>query len=1127
MSQLRTDNRRREVLPGVLLLLTLAVAQADQTPGYSRISPVQPTILGAAKAFPGGAYLAENIIRPVDSRGRRAEYASHGLGEKTFIDFDLGQAKDVCGFRHVQRATPDVILASDLLFCDSPDFRQPQAHIAIRHTAGPGAVTFQHFELVTARYVRWQVTHVAPDAPQNVGGQHLQFFSLTGQRDATPTDIHASVSTLPVVERRDNSAQCPVRVTLTYPYAEPLDATVSLGTANPLPVRLTFGEQTIDLAYSAPQAGRHDVPLSVTAEGQTLVRETVTIDPSRVLTIYILPHSHTDIGYTAIQTEIEEKQINNLIQGLAEARRTAHYPEGARFVWNVEVSWAADIFLDRLPAESRAEFLTAVRDGQVALNGMYLNELTGLCRPEELIRLFRRSTQLSELTGVPIRSAMISDVPGYTWGTVAAMNQAGVRYFSVAPNYFDRIGDILVQWENKPFWWVGPDGQSRVLVWIPLRGYALSHIHRHLTDDFVQQFCEDLQTQEYPFDIAYVRWSGHGDNAPPDASICDFVKKWNATHSSPHFIIASTDTAFQAFDQHYGDQLPEVRGDWTPYWEDGAGSSAYETALNRNSSERLAQAESLWAMLAARRYPAAKFKAAWDNTLLYSEHTWGAHCSISRPTVPFTLDQWNIKQSYALTANLQSRQLLLDAVHCRDARLASSGQPTGEPFSESMTYVDIYNTTSWPRSELALVPRELSRPGDQVTDQDGSPALSQRLASDELAIWVESLPPFSGRRYTIAPGKGTSSGDAKATGTTLTNEFLRLTLDEQHGGIIDLRLQGVEQNLVDTSDGHAVNDYLYLLGDNPADLQKNEPVSITVRDAGPLVASLLVESAAPGCQQLTREVRVVSGQADIELLNTVDKQRLEANNYFENAGKESVNFAFPFHVPDGEMRLNVPLGVMRPEQDQIPSACKNWLTVGRWGEIANAQYGVTWVTLDAPLVQVGGITATLLNSQSDPSVWRKTIEPTQKLYSWAMNNHWGTNYRAFQEGPVQFRYMLRPHEGPADDAQATKFATSRSQPLVCVPGRGPAPDGQPLLRVEPENVVVSGLKPSDDGRAIVVRLLNVSDDNADVRLSWSGAEIARQSVSDTSERPSETHRDTIPVVGRQLVTVRAELRKLD
>ena len=89
--------------------------------------------------------------------------------------------------------------------------------------------------------------------------------------------------------------------------------------------------------------------------------------------------------------------------------------------------------------------MDALKSGQVALNGMYLNELTGLCRPEELLRLFKYTTELSKSTGQKIDAAMISDVPGYTWGTVTAMAQAGIRYFSVAPNYFDRIGDILVK----------------------------------------------------------------------------------------------------------------------------------------------------------------------------------------------------------------------------------------------------------------------------------------------------------------------------------------------------------------------------------------------------------------------------------------------------------------------------------------------------------------------------------------------------------------------------------------------------------------------------------------------------------------------------------------------------------
>ena len=453
----------------------------------------------------------------------------------------------------------------------------------------------------------------------------------------------------------------PLKVILDYPYAETAKAVVAVAGQEPRPLELTFGSHTLPYTIAAADAER-TLDVAIEVGGQRVAARAVPLPPTRKLTVYILPHSHTDIGYTAIQTDIEEKQVNNLLQGIADARRTADYPEGARFVWNVEVLWAADLFLQRLSTQQRDEFCDAVKRGQVALNGMYLNELTGLCRPEELVRLFRYATQLGERTGVPIDSAMISDVPGYTWGTVTAMAQAGIKYFSVAPNYFDRIGDILVAvGEQAVLVGRARTGRAKVLVWIPFWGYAMSHRYGQMSPQLVEDFCDGLEKRGYPYDIAYVRWAGHGDNAVPDPAICEFVKEWNATHAWPRFVISSTSEAFRAFEKRYGDQLPQVRGDWTPYWEDGAGSSAAETAMNRASSERLAQAETLWALLDPKRYPAKRFEEAWNNVLLYSEHTWGAHCSISQPAIPFTSDQWNIKQSYATVANLQSRQLLSDA----------------------------------------------------------------------------------------------------------------------------------------------------------------------------------------------------------------------------------------------------------------------------------------------------------------------------------------------------------------------------------------------------------------------------------------------------------------------------------
>src|SRR5262249_26367691 len=154
-----------------------------------------------------------------------------------------------------------------------------------------------------------------------------------------------------------------------------------------------------------------------------------------------------------------------------------------------------------------------------------------------------------------------------------------------------------------------------------------------------------LEQMNYPYDLCYIRWSGHGDNAAPDAGLIDSVRQWNAAYDWPRLEIATVSEPFERLARAYAGRIPVARGDWTPYWEDCAGSSALETAMNRSTAERLVAAETLWAMLQPpAAFPARDFRAAWRGAMLYDEHTWGAHCSVSEPENPLTTGQWEIKR---------------------------------------------------------------------------------------------------------------------------------------------------------------------------------------------------------------------------------------------------------------------------------------------------------------------------------------------------------------------------------------------------------------------------------------------------------------------------------------------------
>lgn len=1081
-----------------LLLLACAfiLSPIAATAGFTPTRPIPLEIVTNSPAYARGGYDAARLI----DGNPETEFASEGGGTNTFVTLRFPSPQTVIAFRHVDRADRALIARSELNFKDAAGATVERLQVV--HVERKAGETFFVFpKPVLASSVQWRVTELGHNGVGTVGGAEIEFFSADAVEENPSADA-INARALPFLDRRGNQQ---VQVTVDHPYLEAAKATLRVGESKPIEVELIHGRNvfTVDLP-GVKSNETHVAELQLSAA--VVKKKDFEQRCVRPMTVYILPHSHTDVGYTDLQTVVAEKQVNNLRRGIELARQTANNPAGARFIWNVEVLWAADLFLQRSDATERAAFFDAVKKGQVELNGMYLDELSALCRPEELIQLFRCATELSQTTGKPIQSAMISDVPGFTWGGVTAMSQAGIRYLSDGPNYGER--HFMSVWADKPFYWIGPDGKSKVLVWVPFQGYALAHIYDTLSPRLLDDLCTRLQKPEYPYELAYIRWAGLGDNGVPDESICDFVKDWNKAHQSPQFKIAGTTEAFQALERRYGNSLPEYRGDWTPYWENGAGSSARETAMNRQTAERLTQAQTLFAMFRPGAYPKKDFDKAWKNVLLFSEHTWGAQGSVNEPEHPQTTGQWALKKGYAEEADKQSRALVAFVLN-RTGN--NSGNASG---------IEVVNTLSWKRTELVAVSAELSAAGDRVMNDSGKAVPSQRLRSGELAFLAENIPAFGTRRYRIQKGDSVMPAQrAQTSGGRLDNNLIQLRVDDVTGGIVELRTRGIEQNFAGLAIDQQLNRFIYLRGDAPEQIQTNGPVKISVREAGPLVASLLIDSDAPGCRHLQRELRMITGQDYVEIFNRVDKERIQAANYQAIEAKESLDFGFPFNIPDGDALLDIPLAEMRPFKDQIPASCEDWFTIGRWANVANERCGMTWVTLDAPLLQFEDPIAGMRDRGSLTHAFKRG---PSHLRSWVMNNRWGTNYRAYQEGLAEFRYVLRPFK-KSDAAGATRFATGFDQPLLvrkAVEGQDGAHFSLPQL--DSDEVVVTAAKPSDDGRALILRLFGASGKEQKVTLHWPDRHPACLFLSNTSEMPLSKINDEVTVAGYGFVTLRAE-----
>ena len=429
-----------------------------------------------------------------------------------------------------------------------------------------------------------------------------------------------------------------------------------------------LGRLTVSTFPIEPVTEPTTLRVEVGVNDRPTIVQVVTIEPVTHRDIHLIHHSHTDIGYSHLQAEVEVIQNNNIWKALELIDRTKDYPEDSRFVWNVESLWAVENFLGIATETDKQRFIAAVKNGSIALSANYANILTGLCTPEEMHWIVEYADSLRKWYGLPITSAMQTDIPGMSWSMVDAYAAHGIRHLSQGPNYIpdmpdggDRIGSTLREQGDKPYWWKGTTGKDSILVWTAGQGYGGWHGYtagaiKERGTRKIAAYMNDLATKGYPYDMVQWRYNIVSDNGPVDSTLSDFVREWNAKYASPRLIIANAGTMMQEFEAKYGKQIPTWSGDFTPYWEDGAYSTAKEEGDVRVLSARLTNLIEA-AKVLNKPIDLHLLYRAKRSIVMWHEHTWGAWCSISDPDAHFTTDQWRVKKAFADSAGWYVDQL--------------------------------------------------------------------------------------------------------------------------------------------------------------------------------------------------------------------------------------------------------------------------------------------------------------------------------------------------------------------------------------------------------------------------------------------------------------------------------------
>ncbi|MCG5218803.1 glycoside hydrolase family 38 N-terminal domain-containing protein [Streptosporangium soli] len=883
----------------------------------------------------------------------------------------------------------------------------------------------------------------------------------------------------------------------------------------------------------------------------------ITVTPQRKWSVFVVHHSHLDIGYTDPQGTVLRNHLDYLDVALRLAEETADWPDDARFRWSVESSMPALRWLDARPAEMVEAFAARARAGQIEVTALPLQLHTEACSTEELYRQLRHTTELKEKYGFATRSAMHTDVPGAVVGLVDALNAAGVRYLAAAHNWAGRSVPYLVGGDKltRPFRWRAPSG-NELLVWFTDTPHGMAYMEGNtvgltdsyeLADDLLPRYLSALANRSYPYGPGTFGWQGpdapkapyeldalhlrvqgaHADNAGPSIVPASIVRRWNEQWAYPRLRSAVNSDFFDHVQERYGDSLAVHEGDWTDWWADGLGSGARPLGYVRRAQSALRAAETLHALAGPEGDATQVIDEAYDKVALFNEHTWGA------------ANPWEDAEDGGDSGGLQwtrksagAYQAQDDAADLLHAAVRRFGTTFGPAAGAAASFA-VFNPATRARTDTvrAFLPRDivpLEAPVALVDARTG-----ERIPHHEEVVHPVDWPTRPIGRHLEAvlpdvPGLGYARIDvveaAEATPPaadlgfdgTIENEFYRVAYDVREGFIRSVFDKVAGRELVNADAAAGFGQYVYdryataphfnhlsghvgahdrtLLGDRA--IGRHAAIVKATRTA--VGERLVIELQAKGVDWLRTTIDLHYGVPRLDLSYQLAKQGTPA--------KEAVFLAFPFATSRPPASWELTGGVGGDRVPRVPGSAEYMLPIRHWISFEDPELTISWATLEAPLVQLG--TIHMPYAPFPPTL----DEEPGTVYSWALNNIWDTNFPAQQQGETTFRYAVTSAASVPGSRLGAQAAAGLTEPFIGVLATGatPAPATEQFVTVDDPDVLVTSVGQTPEG--VVVRLQSLAADPVEVTVGVPGLREARVSAGlDYETRPLDVRDQSVRV----------------
>jgi hypothetical protein len=915
------------------------------------------------------------------------------------------------------------------------------------------------------------------------------------------------------------------------------------------------------------------------AKGKIHDRKKMSWMPQRHWEIYLVPIAHHDLGYTDTIERIlyrYEEFYDDIIRFFEE---TVDFPEESKFRYTIEVTWSIQHYIKKRSKKIIDKLSKYIKQGRIEIPAFYGNEISALCGHEELIRLMYPSFHLKREFGTSIQTASITDIHGLSWGLPTVLSGAGVKFFFAGlPIYNENDiqvwneSEILRHGKPDAFRWQAPNSDSILVYYQGHYGCWTPPSYKEALNK-LPQMLKELEDIGCPFSVLRYGW-GCGDNTPPDIKVSHIAREWNKNWAFPKIIVATNAMFFRELEKQCKD-LRVFRGE-LPHTDCavGATSTAKETGINRITRDRLYVAEKLAtiaSLVTDYNYPADDIREAYENMMLYNEHTWGMARQIGEKQDW----SWNEKSHYAYKASglaqdvlSKTTQIFADLVKLDEKgyhimvinslsfkRTDIVRMPVRnffmtkhyEDYNQRRTFINdlIGNGILKIKYKLIdeatgeLIPYQIVKINNPHAPTPYSAHRYSRGQSDtyelyDLVFIAENVPPLGYKTYRLLPREEekTYSSSIIVDDASLENRFYKITLNPKSGTIESIYDKKLLREIVDCESPHTMNQFIARRV-KTGEEETEKKVRIRKGEDGPVYGSLTVTGEGPGCPKITQEIIIYDKIKRIDFANRILK---------DSTTLHEIYYAFPFLVKNPRFHYEGSNSVIEPLVDQFPGSNTNYYAVQHWANVTDGEINITLSPIESHLFEFGGLWASRVSPVVHgvtPRYFERGFSKTKKLkngyiHSYIINNNFRTNFLLVQNGDLLFRYSLTTYEYNTKMRRSRDFGWSVGNPLIshCMYGKkeGVLTNSMSFFNLSEPNILLLTLKLAEDGDGVICRLIETEgiDCNTKIRMPFTDiSKVYKTNLVEENKKvvSSKNRTITVPIKAFDVTTIRIQTKK--